>query len=280
MKLSGQQSKELQNALIDTFPDAISLDRMLSFELEKNLRAIAGEGSLQDIIFKLIQTANSQGWIEDLVRAACKSNPRNPRLRAIVEELFTNHSQTPPFTSSKNPPKSSVHQVPLLSEKGINYSKLRDFLANEQWKDADNETEMLILEAAHRKGQLLNVESIQKLPITDLCTIDQLWVTSSRGHFGFSVQKQIWQEHQKNTDNEYELYCLFGNSVGWRKHGRWLWYKDMTFNLSAPKGHFPQHGLEAVLLGKTIDWWKNESLMSLGLGEKLFSEFFYRVLVL
>jgi hypothetical protein len=188
-------------------------------------------------------------------------------------------STTPPVTSSKIPPKSSVHQVALLSEQGINYSKLRDLLVNEQWKDADNETEMLILEAAHRKGQLLNVESIQKLPKTDLCTIDQLWVTSSRGRFGFSVQKEIWEYHQKNTDNEYELYCLFGNSVGWRKNGEWLWYKDITFNLSAPKGHFPQRGLEAVLIGKTIQWKLNTVWMSSGLGENLFSEFFYRVSV-
>ena len=254
MKFSGEQHKKLQDALIDGFPNTISLERMLSFELDKNLIAIAGEGSLQDIVFKLIQTANSQGWIEDLVRAALKSNPRNPRLRAIAQEFITNHWQTPSVTSSQTPPESSVHQVALLSEQGINYSKLRDFLANEQWKDADNETEMLILEAACRKGQLLNVESIQKLPKTDICTIDKLWVTSSRGKFGFSVQKQIWEDNQKNTDNEYKLYCLFGNRVGWRKHEKWLQYKDITFNLSAPKGHFPQRGLEAVLLGKTIQW--------------------------
>ncbi|BAZ47577.1 hypothetical protein NIES4103_01780 [Nostoc sp. NIES-4103] len=100
MSLSGQQSKELQNALIDAFPNTIALEQMLLFELDINLRVIAGEGSLQDIVFKLIQTANSQGWVEDLVRAACKSNPKNPRLRAIVEGLFTNHLQTPPLTSS------------------------------------------------------------------------------------------------------------------------------------------------------------------------------------
>lgn len=53
--------------------------------------------------------------------------------------------------------------------------------------------------------------------------------------------------------------------------------EDMTFNLDAPKGHLPQWGLEAVLLGKKIQWRLNEYTMSLGLGEKLFSEFFYRV---
>ena len=105
MSLSGQQRKELQNALIDAFPNTISIEQMLLFELDINLRAIAGEGSLQDIVFQLIQTANSQGWIEDLVRAACKSNPGNPRLRAIVEGLLPNHDPETSSVSSPNIPQ-------------------------------------------------------------------------------------------------------------------------------------------------------------------------------
>ncbi|MBD2208017.1 NACHT domain-containing protein, partial [Calothrix sp. FACHB-1219] len=84
--LSGQKRKELQLALIDAFPNMASLEQMLAFELDKNLRAIAGEGSLQDVVFKLIQTAESQGWIEDLVRGACNS-VRNPRLKAFAKKL-------------------------------------------------------------------------------------------------------------------------------------------------------------------------------------------------
>jgi hypothetical protein len=165
----------------------------------------------------------------------------------------------------------------VISEPGVDCTRLRDLLAAKNWKQADQETEMLILEAAARKGNLLNVESIQRLPCSDLRTIDKLWVKSSQGHFGFSVQKQIWECFRKNTDNEYELYCEFGNHVGWRKHGRWLWYEEMTFKCSAPKGHLPQWGLEAVLLGKKIEWQWNEFRMSRGLGEPVFSKFFDRV---
>ncbi len=57
MSLSGQQRKQLQFALIDAFPTTASLEQMLAFELDKKLRAIAGEGSLQEIVFQLIQTA-------------------------------------------------------------------------------------------------------------------------------------------------------------------------------------------------------------------------------
>jgi ABC-type branched-subunit amino acid transport system substrate-binding protein len=88
MGLSGQQRKELQKALIDAFPNTASLEQMLLHELDKNLGAIAGEGSLEDVVYKLIQTANAQGWVEDLVRAACNDNPGNLKLKAITQELL------------------------------------------------------------------------------------------------------------------------------------------------------------------------------------------------
>jgi hypothetical protein len=88
MGLSGQQRKKLQLALIDAFPTSTSLEQMLLYELDKSLRAIAGEGSLQDIVFRLIQAADSQGWAEELIRAACGSNPGNLQLKTIAEELL------------------------------------------------------------------------------------------------------------------------------------------------------------------------------------------------
>ncbi len=220
------------------FYDALGAGHSVKFAYKFACAAIRSEGILENLTPKLLTKDN----------------------------LRTEHSNTTE-TSTED----------LSSDRGIDYTGLRDLLADGKWKEADRETEMLILEAAGRKGNLLNVESIQRFPARDLCTINQLWVKSSQGHFGFSVQKQIWEHFRKKTDNEYELYCSFGNSVGWRKHGSWLWYKDMTFNLSASKGHLPQWGLEAVLLGKMVQWQFNEFRMSQGLGEAVFSEFFERV---
>src|SRR5579883_2962685 len=84
MSLSGQQRKEMLEALVSAFPTESSLEQMLSFELDKNLNAIAGDGNLQGIIFRTIQTAEAQGWIEDLIRAAYGTNPGNPKLQAIA----------------------------------------------------------------------------------------------------------------------------------------------------------------------------------------------------
>ncbi|BAZ13529.1 NACHT domain family protein [Calothrix sp. NIES-4071] len=89
MKLSGQQRKNLLIALVDAFPTKSSLEHMLSFELNKNLNEIVSGGSLQEIVFSLIKTAESQGWVQDLVRAARASNPGNSNLQNITEELLT-----------------------------------------------------------------------------------------------------------------------------------------------------------------------------------------------
>ncbi|MBV9389188.1 MAG: GUN4 domain-containing protein, partial [Chroococcidiopsidaceae cyanobacterium CP_BM_ER_R8_30] len=41
--------------------------------------------------------------------------------------------------------------------------------------------------------QLLSSQAIKYFPCQELCTIDQLWVNYRKGHFGFSVQRQIWE---------------------------------------------------------------------------------------
>ena len=63
MNLSGQQRKQLQEALIDAFPDKASLEQMLSFELSKNLDVIASEGNLSQIVFELIKIAEAENWV-------------------------------------------------------------------------------------------------------------------------------------------------------------------------------------------------------------------------
>ncbi len=53
MELSGQQWKQLRDALIDAFPNKSSIEQMLWFELEKNLDAMLQkeppEGRTQEV---------------------------------------------------------------------------------------------------------------------------------------------------------------------------------------------------------------------------------------
>ncbi len=83
----------------------------------------------------------------------------------------------------------------LYSERGIDYSHLQALLVLENWTGADRETKRIMLKIANReKEDFLDLKSIEAFPLTDLRTIDRLWVKYSAGRFGFSTQKRIWQE--------------------------------------------------------------------------------------
>ncbi len=88
MGLPGQLRKELQNALIDAFPEKSSLEQMLWFELDKNLDVIAGgEGNYRVVVFKLLKIAEAENWVEDLIDAALRENPGNQSLKDVAGNI-------------------------------------------------------------------------------------------------------------------------------------------------------------------------------------------------
>jgi serine/threonine-protein kinase len=129
----------------------------------------------------------------------------------------------------------------LSSERGVDYTKLRDLLAQGKWKEADKETLAVILKVARREQEgWLRVEDIEKFPCTDLRTIDTLWVKYSKGRFGFSVQKRIWESVGGTPDADYETFKRFGDRIKWLVNNNWLEkYDDFTFTKEAPEGHLP-----------------------------------------
>ncbi len=122
------------------------------------------------------------------------------------------------------------------------YLQLREFVANQKWKEADKETYRLMLQVAGREDQgWLHIEDIDNFPCEDLRTIDQLWVKYSQGHFGFSVQKEIYFGLGGTREYNEKVWQKFGDQVGWRKGGEWSPYEFYFFELrdTTPDGHLP-----------------------------------------
>jgi uncharacterized caspase-like protein len=134
----------------------------------------------------------------------------------------------------------------LASERGIDYTKLRDLLNAQNWKAADQETADRMCEVMGRQKEGW-LENVQNFPCTDLGTIDQLWVKYSQGKFGFSVQKEIFQSWGSPTDNK--NWEKFGECVGWKDPKGWWseisWYvySNYRFEEGAPRGHLPARPL-------------------------------------
>ncbi|MBW4636498.1 MAG: GUN4 domain-containing protein [Iphinoe sp. HA4291-MV1] len=140
-------------------------------------------------------------------------------------------------------PKNSKSddEIKLITAK-MNYTQLRDLLAAGKWKKADGETGRVMLAVAGREKEgWLDIKSIDNFPCEDLHTIDQLWVKYSNGRFGFSVQKRIYQSLGGTEEYDREIWEAFGDAVGWRKGGEWLYYSNITFDLRAPQGHLPDY---------------------------------------
>ncbi len=125
------------------------------------------------------------------------------------------------------------------------YDHLQRLLAAQQWQAADQETRAALLKLYHLNVEAqLQTEQIRDLPCTDLRLIDQLWTKYSRGRFGFSVQKAIWQKYDRRFWNKADVWQAFADRVGWRTHNlfvdnHWKRYNEITFNLNAPAGHLP-----------------------------------------
>jgi len=134
-----------------------------------------------------------------------------------------------------------VYEPPLHSAVDQDYRPLREMLAQEDWRAADRETADRVIQMAGREGQdTLEPEDMCALPIVDLRTIDRLWTSYSQGHFGFSVQKRLWQAADMPL-GAFKLRAIgqLCRRMGWRRGTAWLYYDQLNFTLSAPQGHLP-----------------------------------------
>lgn len=155
--------------------------------------------------------------------------------------------------------------------KPILASKLTDLLASGRWKEADEETLRIMLQVAGREKEgWLDVQSIKEFPCEDFRAIDQFWLKSSDGRFGFSVQKQIWKSVGGKFNANDQIYEAFSDRVGWRVNNSWLQVDRLSFTSSAPDGHLPAVAvrLGGLSWGVTGFWWEKREAYVFLLSDK------------
>lgn len=142
-----------------------------------------------------------------------------------------------------------LNQVPLESDRSVDYRKLRDHLLQKNWRAADRETYERLLEAAGPKARSIGFipkEEMDLLSCKDLQTVDRLWSSGSNGLFGFTAQQGVL----KALGDYRKMY----DEVGWQnRSGEWAieWtynpqIKRMDYKsgkepnfIKPPAGHFP-----------------------------------------
>ncbi|HMA35062.1 MAG TPA: SAVED domain-containing protein [Chloroflexia bacterium] len=85
---NGVKRKQLYEALLDAFRSEGDLKKMLLFGLDTQLAQIMSSGNLSQEIFDLIEWAEANGKLEDLLKAVHESRPDNPRIRVFLLDVW------------------------------------------------------------------------------------------------------------------------------------------------------------------------------------------------
>ena len=111
--------------------------------------------------------------------------------------------------------KEVIPPPPIESECGADYMPLLQALQLERWEEADQLTRDLLIwiggEGTRSRNFVYYAEA-KNLPMKDMTTIDKLWTTYSKGKFGYSVQKAIWNSKKVKGD-----FNLFVSEIDWNK---------------------------------------------------------------
>jgi GUN4-like/Caspase domain len=190
------------------------------------------------------------------------------KIRDLMARIESLKATEPPLPALlKRSPVQSVPQsqslidaVSLESEKGVDYSNLRDLLKEERWEEADQETLRVMTKATNRENAgWLTEKNLESFPCMDLMTIDQLWITASNGYFGFSVQKKIWQDWGSpiTPGRNWDRFCV---TIGWQSaftKKQYASYSELKKNpLFSPAGELPVEWLGWWDWKRGLDWGK------------------------
>lgn len=175
----------------------------------------------------------------DALASAIAIDPESTQKLARTETLFDSVRDSEEFN------------LLMESAVGVDYSKLKTLLAQRKWKEADHETARLMHLAIknlfddNQAPSGLDKSTIAIFPLPDLVTIDRLWVESSNGKYGFSVQKSIYQEFGGTEEFNGSIRDKFGDATAWKVkdsdgYSSWRNADKFEYNFaSTPKGHLP-----------------------------------------
>ncbi|XP_021291125.1 tetrapyrrole-binding protein, chloroplastic [Herrania umbratica] len=169
--------------------------------------------------------------------------PSSLFIRPFSSSSSTNNlSSTTTFSLSST--TSSTSSTTSTSQP-ISFDTLQHHLSTQNFRHADEETRSLLIvlagEAAQKRGYVFFSE-VQFISEADLKAIDDLWKQYSNNRFGYSVQKRLWQ----NVNKDFTKFFL---KVGWMKKldteveqynyrafpNEFIW----ELNDETPEGHLP-----------------------------------------
>jgi hypothetical protein len=124
---------------------------------------------------------------------------------------------------------------PKTANSANEYQYLENLLKEQRYEEADRVTWQIVLQLAGVEGRgYLELDELMLLPRLELIHLDQLWQHHSQGHWGFGVQRRLFEQAESD-------YSKLGKVTGWMIDGTWLQPQNTIYDLEqSPPGHFPQ----------------------------------------
>ena len=197
---------------------------------------------------------------------ALKANnfdPFNPNLETdVLNEKDVENIHWELIKSSNIDINSETDPIAISFRKHL-YAGLESLLKKDRLQEADVKTfEIMLYIAGTKERGFFTVESLENFDCQALREIDSLWLDypeSGTGHFGFSLQKEIWQKNGSPTfDSPIEIWRKFYIDLGWKTeesgiesgYGYVNYYDLGAFNdkLTSKKGNLP------AMWSRRTDW--------------------------
>ncbi|MEO0406083.1 MAG: GUN4 domain-containing protein [Cyanobacteria bacterium P01_A01_bin.135] len=137
------------------------------------------------------------------------------------------------------------------------HATLEELLRGKHWQAADHETYRCLLVACDRVDEgWLDSASVQSVGRADLLAIDGLWHRYTEGQFSFKTQREISLAVAQAQGSQPASPLEFGQQVGWLLWDRPLlgfkYYRQLTFDRTAPTGHLPAKWFWEIPLGQSL----------------------------
>lgn len=91
VEMDGRQVAAFRDALCSAF-DQSALDQMLRLGLDKDRQRLVADGPREQVVFDLIGVAQREGWLRQLIDAACEYAPGNLELESIRQQCLSGDS--------------------------------------------------------------------------------------------------------------------------------------------------------------------------------------------
>ncbi len=177
--------------------------------------------------------------------------------RKLVWGVNTPYGKTRPLEQPKASSGSTKNEnsetlsVEELEQKNPQLQRLSNNLGKGRFRDANLDTFVYLMtspQAGFSSGnQWIKSNMIARFRTSDIEAVDFLWQEHSNKRFGFSMQKQVFQDCGGFWNSSYLLnpnwYGFFKDDfckrVDWQYENKWRNFGDCIFSLEAPPGHLP-----------------------------------------